>query len=387
MPSSSLLPPKPLRPFFFITVVWGEEFRNIFLNVCLPSLLSGNNIPVLDRRAGNQYLICTTPFDRECIRSSKIFALLERYVGVEFIDIDLPSVTGDKYALMSAGHKNAAERVAKVEAYGLFISPDGMLSDGSIAYLQQMAADGKTCVLASALRFGLEPFLETLALRGLMVPGGTITLSGQELAGIALNLLHPETVRYDWSSPYFSYLPVCCFWRVPDNEGIILHSQSWGPMLVSFQGLKHHDTSTFENWTLDGDYVFRNWGDGEGIHVVTDSDDLLYVSFTPLKDRAEPIVRNWTKGAALRTLAFGPLMDPLKRKLLRQPIRVHSTPMSEKWDSLEHEAGMILERELKTPSLLEMTWVRYWRFGWRGFIPQSWRPWLRPLRRLWGGVS
>ena len=36
------------RPFYFMVVLWGERFRNYFLDYCLASALSPGNIPALE---------------------------------------------------------------------------------------------------------------------------------------------------------------------------------------------------------------------------------------------------------------------------------------------------------------------------------------------------
>src|SRR5580704_9946579 len=38
------------RPFYFIVVLWGERFREYFLEYCAPSLLSPGNLPALSTR-------------------------------------------------------------------------------------------------------------------------------------------------------------------------------------------------------------------------------------------------------------------------------------------------------------------------------------------------
>ena len=64
---------------------------------------------------------------------------------------------------------------------------------------------------------------------------------------------------------------------------MIIHSFSWAPLLVDYSAIKKHDTSTFENWTLDGDYIFQNFKNIDLIHVVEDSDEIMLVSFTSEK--------------------------------------------------------------------------------------------------------
>lgn len=375
------------RPFYLITVFWGEEFRRLYTEYCLPSLLGPNNIPRLTANPGSRFLIATTRADWAILSAAPIFRRLERHLTAELIAIDAPGPGGDKYRAMSAGHKAAAARAVAAQAYGMFISPDAMLSDGSVAHVQALAQAGRRCVLASALRFAMEPVEAALRARGLVVPGEPIALDGRALAALALPWMHAETRAYEWESPYFTHFPVSVFWRIPGEDGIVLHSQSWGPLLVDYGTLDRHDTTTLDQWTMDGDYVYRNFGSTDAVHVITDSDDALYVSFTPSDERPEPRVRNWCKGAALRCIAFGPLMDPLKQRLIRVPLRIHAEPLSPAWARVEADAAAILERELRRPRIYERLYVLLRIHGWKGLIPQSWRPWLRPFRRAWLRVA
>ena len=52
-----------MRPFYFVVVVWGREYRDYFLEYCLPSLLSPGNIPALDGKRPAKVLFATTAED------------------------------------------------------------------------------------------------------------------------------------------------------------------------------------------------------------------------------------------------------------------------------------------------------------------------------------
>ena len=62
----------------------------------------------------------------------------------------------------------------------------------------------------------------------------------------------------------------------------MLHSLSWAPLLLDYGAVGDHDTSTFDQWTLDGDYLFNNSGNMKKIHVVQDSDEIFLASWGPL---------------------------------------------------------------------------------------------------------
>src|SRR2546426_114422 len=75
------------RPFYFIIVLWGERFRDYFLDLCLPTLLSPRNLPSLATRARSKFLLCTRPQDWAAIQAAPIFKLLERYVDPVYLEI------------------------------------------------------------------------------------------------------------------------------------------------------------------------------------------------------------------------------------------------------------------------------------------------------------
>jgi hypothetical protein len=72
-----------------------------------------------------------------------------------------------------------------------------------------LARDGIELVLAPALRFGEEPFLKHLDGMGVLPPGRQrgsaepLVVTGRQLVSAAVNSLHPETLSYEWATPYF----------------------------------------------------------------------------------------------------------------------------------------------------------------------------------------
>src|SRR3974377_2392315 len=61
------------RPFYFIIVLWGARFRDYFLDLCLPTLLSPRNLPSLATRQRSKFLFCTRPADWAAIPASALF--------------------------------------------------------------------------------------------------------------------------------------------------------------------------------------------------------------------------------------------------------------------------------------------------------------------------
>lgn len=346
---------KALRPFYFIVVYWGERFRNYFLNFCLPTMLAPGNIPALLNREKNKFLICTTTEDWRLTQQSPIFELLKSYVDPVFIEIPWPEPNRTGCQHMGIGHKPATQMAYRDKAYGVILTPDFMLSDGSVAALQRHAVAGTQVVLNVALRFGEEPLFENLEQAELVRfygnygdRGEVISITGRQLVAAGLKSFHSEVLRYEYEAPYFTDFPCACWWKVPKETGIVIHSFSWAPLLLDYSIVGDHSTDVLETWTMDATYVDQNFGHAERIHIVQDSDEMIQVSWAPLSDRPQPlapsslqswpVIKKLVKGLILRETFLSPVFDSLKRQIFPVTVRWHANDLNENWDRTEKKA-------------------------------------------------
>jgi hypothetical protein len=344
------------RPFYFIVVLWGERFRNYFLRYCLPSLLSPGNIPALSTRQPSKFLIATRPDDWEAMKTTRIFQLMERHIVPVYIEIPAARLGTIGIERMSIGHKLACAIAHRDKAYATILTPDCMLSEGTVSRMHQLAENGVQLVLTAALRFGEEPFLGSLERMGLVrvnqkhqESGTPLSITGRQMVTAAINGFHPETLSYEWGSPYVvEGHPVpaipAVWWRVPSEDGLIVHSMSWAPLLLDFGAVEQHDSSTLDTWTIDGDYIHRNRAGFEHIHLVQDSDEMFIASWAPLSDRPFYFEKRGGFYAFLFRHIFGwqfaasfysSTFDPFKRRIFFQTARWHSRPLNEHWTSVE----------------------------------------------------
>jgi hypothetical protein len=354
------------RGFCFIIVLWGERFCNYFLEYCLPSLLSPGNIPALQTAGPSKFLIATRPEDWERMRATAIFKAMERYITPVFIEIPPCPAGRSGCEHMGIGHKLACEYAYREKAYALVVTPDSMLSDGSIAKLQDLARTGIRLVLAVALRFGEEPFLGQLKNQRLIPAqsrretGEPLVISGRQMAKAAINGLHRETIAYGWDQPYFVIVPAAAWWQVPGEDGIVIHSLSWAPLLIDYAAVASHDTSTFDNWTLDGDYIARNLDWRTATHIVEDSDEIFLASWAPMAEGPttqkpwrllkNQILRDAIHGAQLRRVYNSYISDPMKREVFFRSVRWHDGATNQKWTEVERDILSKLLRYLKPPN-------------------------------------
>jgi hypothetical protein len=341
------------RPFYFILVLWGARFRNYFLDLCLPTLLSPRNLPSLTTRGRSKFLFCTRPDDWAAISASPIFQLLERCVEPVYIEIPPcpPGVSGCVH--MGIGHRRGCELAYEAKAYPFVLTPDSIFSDGTIARLQELALAGVQLALVPALRFAEEPLFDELWQAGIAPLGRAgraepIAISNRDLARMALASMHSETRTYEWDAPYFHHMPSAAWWRVPGEDGIVVHCLSWAPLLFDFTAVPEHDTTVFDDWTFDGDYIFRNLGNIRRIHLVLDSDEMFMASWAPLSDRPHdltpqrllqvPFLGSLLKKQRFNAWFYGGVFDPLKQGIFFSAARWHARPLNRAWSEVEQRA-------------------------------------------------
>jgi hypothetical protein len=266
-----------------------------------------------------------------------------------------------------------------------------VFADGVVAEAQSLAETGKKVVLANCPRFANEGFLAALAAKGIQRTGQPIVLKADELISLAMPHMHSETRRYEWDAPYFySRSPVAIWWKVPGG-GLLMHSTCWAPILVDYSALATHDTSTLRDWTIDGDYIHRNFPDRRDVHAsstmtlisFTPESRLSYLPLTRLRTDYVPAVSRWFKEMNLRSFVFSRAMDPLKRELFAMPLRV-GVAAGQSWTGpVEASAAGLFARcarpiGRRTQHALDLLWIV------NDGVLKNFRLWLR---QRWRGVT
>ena len=354
-----------LRPFYFIVVCWGKRYSDFLLNYCIAALLSPNNIPALRNQGKNKFLIATTDEDWDYMQSSPIFKLLSGYVEPIKILISLPPNDLSPCIHMGLGHKLATQMAFNANAYAVLLTPDLMVSDGTMAAVQRRAVENYHLFLVAALRFAEEPLfkhLQDIHEENLKSQSSErvcpISLSGRQMVSAGIKSFHSETLTYEWDAPYFSRFPVACWWKSIKGDGILVHSLSWAPLMIDYAAIKKHDTSTMDNWTIDGDYVYKNFGNSENVYVCKDSDECMLISWAPWDDKkisTQPrklllnkFLSLWIKKVTLYDTFHNKVFDPLKQKLFYIPVYWHANDLDHEWNSLEKKAAAIIESSVGT---------------------------------------
>ncbi len=332
-----------LRPFYFTGVFWGPVHRAYFADLLLASLLAPNNIPALNPGRGSKFLVATTRHDWNALQTHPMFRRLRTYMEPVWFHLDVGTDDSEydrKMRAMSRGHRMMASRAYQDRAYGVYIANDTVMPDGSVAAMERLVETGKKVVVVAAVRFQYEGVVAALKREGCLRPGEPLVVSRRDAMRIGLRFLHSETRRWEYDAPYFTD-PICVYRSVPDHSGVVLHSFSWAPVVVDYAALPRHDMRTFDSWTLDGDYIHQNFPDPADVHVVTDSDEIGYLSVTQELERhfsLNPVlagksrwITSWYRSHVIRALKESWVIDPLKRQLFLTPVYLHFGGLSGGW--------------------------------------------------------
>ncbi|CAA7612113.1 hypothetical protein [Magnetospirillum sp. UT-4] len=355
-----------IKPFYFMAIFWGAVHRGYLLRYLVASMLSPGNLPALDPARKNKFLLATTATDWADIQDEPLFHQLQAHCEVVWFEIPMPGPEDSKMRMQSLGHRLVSERCFADGALGVFLTPDIILSDGSLARIEHYARQGVKVLFSVAIRFSQDPIEQELVSRGRMRPDQPMAIGARELMEIGLANLHSETKRYEFGSPAFAHSPISVFWRA--SGGIVIYSFSWCPILVDYGALREHDTSTFDEWTLDGDYIYRNFPDARDVMIITDSDDVGMISLTREADltfdlRPDPDVNWWLGGlvrrARLHALWAGPVMDPLKRDLFLTPVVFHQGGVTPELARCVKDSSAILRGAINRDGHLPLQFVRF----------------------------
>jgi tetratricopeptide (TPR) repeat protein len=118
--------------------------------------------------------------------------------------------------------------------------------------------------------------------------------------------------------------------------------------LLDFAAVPKHDTSTFDQWSIDGDYVHRNAGAIKKTHLVLDSDEMFIASWAPLSNKAcdltphsalqRPVTGDLIRKERFRDWFYGGIYDRLKQETFFRAARWHARPLNDNWRPVEERA-------------------------------------------------
>lgn len=324
--------------YYFVVSVWGDEFREYFLNVCLASLLAPCNVPALASAGDDaRLLVCTTAEDWEEMQNDATFQRAGEFFKLEFLDMRMPApeflrphlieqrrrrglsaptseadwkvvtirpsdVIGaaafseleliakairaplptyaeynTRIMFMTWGHKLGTERAIEEKCSLILLAPDMLFANGAIHELKRCVDRGYKVVLTVTLRFDQDRFLDGLRKVNLLTPGQPVSIAPRYLVASAFRFMHIETACFEFDSPFFCENATSSLWRIPNDDGAVVYNLNYYPAVINFANVMTHDMEI--NTTIDGHYIDRNFDFNTDIHVIDDSGPFFFHKF------------------------------------------------------------------------------------------------------------
>jgi hypothetical protein len=351
------------QAFHVVTVVWGDEFRRLFLDVCVPNQLTPGNLGALP--AGSRYRVFTAPEDARLLESSPALGQVRELMPVDIVTVrHLSASAKSRFTRMTACHRRALVDAAQVDAAVIFLCADHFLSEGAFAAVVRRRHAGIRAAVCTGIRVERDSFVGALHARG-----GVAGVGARELVAIALEHLHPSTNALMAHGRFTARRPIGVYWPVP-GEGLLARCFNLHPLMID-----PVRREVLPEDTIDGHYVRRSCPARDQVHVLADSDELVVFEMSRASDAEVELAPG---GVSLwRAATMVGRCDSHQRWYWDQSIRLHAREIGEPWRPVEEEAARFAARAARLSDARRWLTLRHWsRIGRRdGAIG-------KPLRHL-----
>lgn len=326
--------------FTITTCVWGSWHTDMMAQVMLPTLLAPGNLPALCEKFDVTYRISTTPRDCDIISELPALRDLRTYCQVELVcatEISDPGAIHHVkwYHQAIADARNAGSMVA-------LVPPDVAWSSNTFGNMARHMAAGRLATAMPYLRVVSETAIP--ALKAKIASDGILDIAPGDLVRFGVEHLHPLTaVATDGGRHGRPSLEM--LWRVP-GEGLLLRH-----MVRELSSFDPSRLSVTHFWYAD------QVGDESLVHNVTDSDDMLMLSFAPLmKDIPLYLHQHKIDGFDIARSSLHPLNDtPLNPYFAKHYTRLHYGRMTESvWRRTERRSDAVFKNALVGRSAMQI---------------------------------
>jgi hypothetical protein len=351
----------------FIMAVWGEAYTDLFLSVTLPNHLSAGNLGMCRTRPERCILkILTTSPDAEVISAAPVLGRVRDLLDVEIVRIDDVDLT-DKWGAMSEFHRRAVVAAANEDAALVFLGPDAIWGDGSLAHAIEAAASGKRAVMVMGLRAVKETFLPWYERHFPANEAHVATISCRELVGATLEHLHPQHTWGMWGAGAFTRVPSHIYFPVED-KGLVARCLHLHPLVVI-----PRDRSVVPRGTIDGDYMGRAGLLPSDFHFLNDSDQAFSCDITR-RDYLSPPPPGRASVDRIAGWAWRNT-NAAHRRYIGQRMLVHSEDLDAQWQMVSAESDRVVDAiltRLESTGPERLLRVAQWvLLDWRGELRRA----------------
>ena len=317
-----------------VTVVWGEEYTDFFVNIAIPNLLTSGNLDVLAKTPVPVFRIFTMAQDAIKIKDSSAFKKVLQLIAVEITAISETDFS-QNYTIVSKYHQIAINAAIDDNAAVIFIGPDTIRAQGYMANILRIAESGTRAVMISEIRVAKDTFLPEF-LKLFSNEGAMRDIPPRQLVVLALQHLHPVSKSFFWHSKKFHNAPSYIYFEVP-GEGFVARCFHLSPAMVNpvCGGAKF-------STTIDGGYIQNACPVIKDIYVSSDSDELMSVEMSSL---SYPGNAGRRPPSPLNIAAFTKYSaDGHNRIFIQQKIRFHFDDISPRWAKVEQFSDKAIDK-------------------------------------------
>lgn len=223
------------------------------------------------------------------------------------------------YDVMGAFHLYALYCARDAGAFAVFLSPDAIFSDGSLATMERCASEGYDCLFIAPLCTTQEEIMPWLD--SVVSAEGPVAFPSRNLAGAAIRCLHPIARSMFWGSERFNARWASQFFWLAGENQMLAHFWHLHPLMVRPPSENHIFAQS-----IDGDFVDMATSDARNL-IIQDSDDLCVVEVSPRHHRDDGLqdLRPFDRAAFLGWAASW--LKAAHVRLARTPVFFHAGPI------------------------------------------------------------
>jgi hypothetical protein len=249
--------------------LWGERYRNRFLDWTIKSFLAKNNLPKCIKKVKIVFFIITTQDDKRVIESHPSIILLKNYAEIQYEEINFPTSDVSKYNVLSGCHDYLIDYARSINAWIMITNPDSFYADGSISALIERIISKQTCIMSTAISVNEVSFKKWVDSRFVSEDALSIEIASRDLVrGMLINLHETERTAF-YNSLDFTVHPSQIHWRLNETSFFsrIAHRC---PIVFKPKGDGFKLTSTYDDSYLKQAHIPIS-----EISYITDSDEFL----------------------------------------------------------------------------------------------------------------
>ncbi len=319
--------------FHFITVVWGDAYTDLFLDVVMPTQLSPGNLGAFADKSAI-YKIYTTSKDAAKICASDIFHQLKERISVEVITDDEADLSKG-FQVMIDFHNRAIQEADRCSATLIFLTPDSIWSDGTFLRLWELATAGKRVVLSTGTRLTKETFVPDFLQQFRPHQEYSVTLPPRVLVNAALPHLHPTTKSLFLNDRCSNSWPSLLYWHAPDG-GILARCFHLHPIMINplVKGV-------IPKSSVDDDYIAAVCPNADDFYVIEDSDEIIGFEISSQHHLVGEMVPSEPTALQIAVWAYY-FANDRHQEFVNHRILIHDGNLSPQWQKTIHQSDEFL---------------------------------------------